>query len=146
SMTVHDLAGGDVAPLLVLPKEFSSRLEQRLAEARVPEVPLPESYRHVPLEEAMPRMLARLFEIPAEIQECRRQRTALAATNRQDLLRARAALADWRAAAAAHAQSAVTTRPPVRRPWWSTSHEKTGAASTRPWCSPTRGCSVRSRR
>ncbi len=108
SMTVHELPGGDVAILLVLPKEFSGRLEARLAEARVPEVPLPESYRHVPLEEAMPRMLARLFEIPAEVQECRRQRAALAATNKQDLLRARAAIADWRAAAAAHEQSAVT--------------------------------------
>jgi V/A-type H+-transporting ATPase subunit I len=108
SMTVHELPGGDVAILLVLPKEFSGRLEQRLAEARVPEVPLPESYRHVPLEEAMPRMLARLFEIPAEVQECRRQRAALAATSRQDLLRARAAIEDWRAAAAAHEQSAVT--------------------------------------
>ncbi|HEX7545720.1 MAG TPA: hypothetical protein VF368_03265, partial [Gemmatimonadaceae bacterium] len=41
SMTAHELPGGDVALLLVLPKEFSSRLEQRLAEARVPEVPLP---------------------------------------------------------------------------------------------------------
>jgi V/A-type H+-transporting ATPase subunit I len=108
SMSVHELPGGDVAILLVLPKEFSGRLEERLAEARVPEVPLPESYRHVPLEEAMPRMLARLFEIPAEAQECRRQRTALAATNKQDLLRARAAIADWNAAATAHEQSAVT--------------------------------------
>ena len=108
SMSVHELPGGDVAILLVLPKEFSGRLEERLAEARVPEVPLPESYRHVPLEEAMPRMLARLFEIPAEAQECRRQRAALAATSKQDLLRARAAIADWNAAAAAHEHSAVT--------------------------------------
>jgi V/A-type H+/Na+-transporting ATPase subunit I len=108
SMTAHQLPGGDVALLLVLPKEFSSRLEERLAEARVPEVPLPESYRHVPLEEAMPRMLARLFEIPSEIQECRRQRSAIAASTRQELLRAREAIADWSAAAAAHEQSAVT--------------------------------------
>ncbi len=56
----------------------------------------------------MPRMLARLFEIPAEAQECRRQRAALAATSKQDLLRARAAIADWNAAAAAHEHSAVT--------------------------------------
>ena len=108
SMTAHELPGGDVALLLVLPKEFSGRLEQRLAEARVPEVPLPEAYRHVPLEEAMPRMLARLFEIPAEIQECRRQRSAVAASTGQDLLRAREAIADWNAAATAHEQSAVT--------------------------------------
>jgi V/A-type H+-transporting ATPase subunit I len=108
SMSVHELPGGDVAILLVLPKEFSSHLEERLAEARVPEVPLPESYRHVPLEEAMPRMLARLFEIPAEVDVCRHQRAALAAANKEELLRTRAAIADWRAAAAAHEQSAVT--------------------------------------
>jgi V/A-type H+-transporting ATPase subunit I len=108
SMSVHDLPGGDVAILLVLPREFSGRLEERLAEARVPEVPLPESYRHVPLEEAMPRMLARLLEIPADIDAARHERAALAATNKEDLLRARAAISDWRAAAAAHEQSALT--------------------------------------
>jgi V/A-type H+-transporting ATPase subunit I len=108
SMSVHELPGGDVAILLILPKEFSGRLEERLAQARVPEVPLPESYRHVPLEEAMPRMLARLTEIPAAVQECRRQRGVLADASRQELLLARAAIADWRAAAAAHEQSAVT--------------------------------------
>jgi V/A-type H+-transporting ATPase subunit I len=117
SMTAHELPGGDVALLLVLPKEFSGRLEARLAEARVPEVPLPESYRHVPLEEAMPRMLARLYEIPAEIQECRRRRAAVAESARQDLLRAKEAIADWNAAAAAHEQSAVTAHAFTLEGW-----------------------------
>lgn len=108
SMSVHELPGGDVAILLILPKEFSSRLEERLAEARVPEVPLPETYRHIPLEEAMPRMLDRLRDIPAEIDVCRRQRAALAESNCPELLRARAAIVDWGAAAAAHERSAVT--------------------------------------
>ena len=108
SLTTHDLPGGDVAVLLVLPKEFNERLVQRLAEARIPEVPLPESYRNVPLETAMPRMLNRLFEIPVEIEECAGRRNALAKAHGDELARARAAISDWIVSAAAHAHSGAT--------------------------------------
>jgi V/A-type H+-transporting ATPase subunit I len=109
SMTVHDLQGGDAAILLVLPTEFSKRLEAQLAEARVPEVPLPEAYRGLPLEQAVPKMLQRLFEIPAEVDACRREREALAVASATDLQRARAAIHDWLGAAAAHEHAAVTS-------------------------------------
>jgi V/A-type H+-transporting ATPase subunit I len=108
SMSAHDLPGGDVAILLVLPKEFSGQLEERLADARVPEVPLPESYAHLPLEDAMPRMLGRLADIPAEVDAARHARSALADSATPELLTARAAIIDQGAAANAHEQSAVT--------------------------------------
>jgi V/A-type H+-transporting ATPase subunit I len=108
TMSVHDLPGGDVAILLVLPREFSDKLDARLAEARVPEVPLPEGYRDLPLEQAVPRMLARLFEIPVELDECARQRREQAEAEVPELRRARAAITDWLAAAAAHERAATT--------------------------------------
>lgn len=108
TMTSHDLPGGDVAILLVLPREFSARLDARLAEARVPEVPLPEGYRDLPLEQAVPKMLARLFEIPVELDACARDRTTLAAARGPELRRAHSAIDDWMATAAAHERAAMT--------------------------------------
>jgi V/A-type H+/Na+-transporting ATPase subunit I len=108
SMSTHELAGGDLAILLVLPREFSEKLDARLAEARVPEVPLPEGYRDIPLEQAVPKMLARLFDIPAELGQCAEERRTLAAQRGPELRRARAAIEDWLAAARAHEQAAVT--------------------------------------
>ena len=108
TMTTHELPGGDVAILLVLPREFSEKLDARLAEARVPEVPLPEGYRDVPLEEAVPKMLARLFEIPVELDGCTRRRKELALERGPELRHARAAIADWLAAAHAHERTAMT--------------------------------------
>ena len=108
TMTTHDLPGGDVAILLVLPREFSAKLDARLAEARVPEVPLPEGYRDIPLEQAVPKMLARLFEIPVELDACARKRRELAAERGPELRHARAAIADWLAAVHAHERAAMT--------------------------------------
>ncbi len=108
SMSVHDLPGGDVAILLVLPREFSEKLDARLAEARVPEVPLPEGYRDVPLEQAVPKMLARLFEIPSELDACAADRRTLAAATGRELRRAHAAIDDWMMSVRAHEHTAVT--------------------------------------
>ncbi|HVZ49227.1 MAG TPA: V-type ATPase 116kDa subunit family protein, partial [Gemmatimonadaceae bacterium] len=108
TMTTHPLAGGDVAVLLVLPAEFSRRLEARLAEARVPEVPLPDAFRDLPLDEAVPRMLARLIDIPNELAGLRDQRLALARDRTDPLRRAHACIADWLATAAAHERGHVT--------------------------------------
>ncbi len=108
TMTTHELPGGDLAILLVLPREFSEKLDARLAEARVPEVPLPQAYRDMPLEQAVPKMLARLFEIPVELDSCANERRALAASRGPELRRARAAIDDWLSTAAAHERTAVT--------------------------------------
>lgn len=108
TMTSKPLAGGDVAVLLVLPKDFSLKLEARLAEALVPEVPLPEAYRGVPLEQAVPKMLERLFEIPVEIDASRKKRSGIARERGAELRRASAAIRDWLASAQAHERCAVT--------------------------------------
>ena len=108
SMTTRELAGGDLAILLVLPREFSAKLDARLAEARVPEVPLPAAYRDMPLEQAVPRMLARLVDIPAEVEACRAERREMARARSPQLRAARAAIEDWLAAASAHEHTAVT--------------------------------------
>jgi V/A-type H+/Na+-transporting ATPase subunit I len=108
TMTTHELPGGDVAVLLVLPREFSEKLDARLAEARVPEVPLPEGYRDMPLEQAVPKLLARLVEIPAEVEACARNRRLLAGERGTELRRARGAIEDWLSAVAAHERTAMT--------------------------------------
>jgi V/A-type H+-transporting ATPase subunit I len=104
------LEGGDVAVLLVLPIAFAERLEARLAEARVPEVPLPVEYHGQPLADAVPRMIARLDVIPGEIAEVERERRLLADSERRELLRARAVLHDWLAQLDARLKVGVTAR------------------------------------
>ncbi len=108
TMSTHELPGGDLAILLVLPREFSDKLDARLAEARVPEVPLPQAYRDMPLERAVPKMLARLDEIPLELRACADDRRLLAASRGAELRQARAAIDDWLSTAAAHERTAVT--------------------------------------
>lgn len=108
TMTTHPLPGGDIAVLLVLPAEFSARLESRLAEARVPEVPLPQEFRDVPLDVAVPKMLARLLDIPNELAGIRDERAALARDRTGALRRARRCVADWLATAEAHERGHVT--------------------------------------
>jgi V/A-type H+-transporting ATPase subunit I len=108
SMTTQQLQGGDLAILLVLPTSFSARLEARLAEARVPEVPLPEAYRGMPLQDAVPKMIERLLAIPQEIETSRKSRATLARSHGPELRRAHAAIVDWLAAATAHEHCAVT--------------------------------------
>ncbi|MDE3054074.1 MAG: hypothetical protein KGJ70_09325, partial [Gemmatimonadota bacterium] len=108
TMSAHELPGGDLAILLVLPREFSEKLDARLAEARVPEVPLPEGYRDMPLQDAVPRMLARLVEIPVDLQRCADERRALAERDGAELRRARSAIEDWLAAAHARERTGVT--------------------------------------
>ena len=108
SMTTMPLPGGDLAILLVLPKEFSARLESRLAEARVPEVPLPAAYRGMPLQDAVPLMLDRLQQIPRDVDACRTNLAALARSHATELRRAHSALSDWLSALYAHQQCSVT--------------------------------------
>lgn len=108
SMTTHALPGGDVALLLVLPAQFSDRLEARLAEARVPEVPLPDAFRDLPLDLAVPRMLERLFNIPTAVAAVRRDREAMAASRTPILRTAHASVSDWLSAAHARERGTVT--------------------------------------
>jgi len=60
AISTHELASGDIALLLVLPKTFAARIERALAEARLPEIPMPEGYAGASLASAVPRMMDRL--------------------------------------------------------------------------------------
>jgi len=78
AFSTHDLASGDVALLLVLPKSFAEKMERALADARLPEIPMPAAYGGSTLASAVPRMLTRLKEIPREAEQLVRERSALA--------------------------------------------------------------------
>jgi V/A-type H+-transporting ATPase subunit I len=103
------LPGGDLALLMVLPKELARHLEQQLGAARVPEFALPNQYSGEPLTKAVPRMLERLREIPGELEAIQQQRRQLA-KGVPELMRARAALHDWLVRLAALELCGVTAR------------------------------------
>ena len=109
SMAVHELPGGDAAIFLVLPARFSAQLEAQLHAARVPEIPLPEGYRDLPLEDAIPKMLLRIGEIPQELTACADQRATMWRARGEELLHARAAIQDWLDAATARERTAITS-------------------------------------
>jgi V/A-type H+-transporting ATPase subunit I len=88
----RELPGGDIAVLLVLPRSFAERIEARLAEARVPEIPVPDEYAGRPLTDVVPAMLARLEAIPGELAAIERERRQLAEANHRRLVRHLAAL------------------------------------------------------
>jgi len=94
ALSTHELASGDVAMLLVLPKSFAQRIERALAEARLPEVPMPAGYAGASLAEAVPRMLQRLKAIPRDAEALARERAALAAAHAPALLAARGPMHD----------------------------------------------------
>lgn len=108
ALTARTLPGGDVAVLLVLPREFATRLEARLSEARVPEVPLPTEYAGLPLEQAIPRMMERLSAIPGELQACDHERTELWRRHGGELRAAWAAMHDCLTRYAARERVGVT--------------------------------------
>ncbi len=90
----QQLPTGEIALLVVVSARAAGRVERLLAEARVQEIPVPEAYGGKSLTDAIPRMLARLGEIPQEAERVRRERDALARANGAELRRARAGLHD----------------------------------------------------
>ncbi|HWP03215.1 MAG TPA: V-type ATPase 116kDa subunit family protein [Gemmatimonadaceae bacterium] len=106
---VRPLPDGDLALLLVLPKELAANLEERLGSARVPELALPQEYAAEPLTNAVPRMLQRLRELPAELEEIAEERRKLSAVV-PELIEARIALHDWLARVDASQRCGVTAR------------------------------------
>lgn len=107
-VAVQPLETGDLAVLITLPHAGRAKLEQALAGARIPEVPLPESYQHLTLVEAAPRMLARLEEIPRELAAVDEERKTLARQQGAELARAQVAVHDRLSAIEALGGSATT--------------------------------------
>ncbi|MBL0172037.1 MAG: hypothetical protein IPP90_15195 [Gemmatimonadaceae bacterium] len=108
ALDMRPLADGDLAVLLALPRDFSERLDARLAEARVPEVSLPDAYRGLPLEQAIPRMIARGSEISQLIADAGREREQRVNASRPMLRQARQSIHDWLRETEAHEKCAVT--------------------------------------
>lgn len=111
------LPSGDIAMLVVVSARARSKVEQLLAQARVEEIPIPQRYGGGSLSEAIPRMMARLGEIPAEIEEARRERALLARVHGTELRHALAALHDRLRELDALPLSAVTTHAFVIEGW-----------------------------
>lgn len=115
------LPGGDTAVLLVLPQEFAERLEERLAEARVPEIALPASLRGRPLSDAVPEMVRRLHRIPVDVAQVAREQRRLAESVGPELRRARGAVRDWLSRVDAEAHCGLTPRAFAIEGWLPTS-------------------------
>lgn len=113
----HALPSGETALLVVVSAAAAGRVERLLAEARVQEIPVPAAYGGKSLTDAIPRMLARLGELPADEARVRREREALARTHGAELKRAWAALHDRAQELEALPLSAVTPRAFVLEGW-----------------------------
>src|SRR5581483_2990233 len=111
------LPSGEVAVLVVVAATAAARVERLLAEAGVEEIPVPAAYGGTSLVEAIPRMLARLGELPAEAERVRREREALARAHGAELLRARAGLHDRLRELDALSLAGVTPRAFVLEGW-----------------------------
>jgi len=111
------LPGGETALLVVVSAAAAGKVEQLLAEARVQEIPVPAAYGGTSLAEAIPRMLARLGELPREQEAIRRQRQELARTQGPELRRAEAAIAHRLQALGALPLTAVTSHAFVLEGW-----------------------------
>lgn len=94
TIKTQPLETGELAVLLVLPAAAAGRVEKTLADARVPEIPVPASYGGPSLAEAVPRMLQRLEAIPGELAKRRAERRRLLREDGPELALARAAIHD----------------------------------------------------
>jgi len=94
AMYAQRLPTGETALLLIVSAQVAPRVEQLLAEARVQEIPVPETYGSTALADAIPQMLARLEDIPRELAQLEQRRSELAETHGVELRRARAAFHD----------------------------------------------------
>ncbi|HUL49203.1 MAG TPA: V-type ATPase 116kDa subunit family protein [Gemmatimonadales bacterium] len=113
------LPTGETAVLVIVSAQAAGRVERLLAEARVQEIPVPEAYGGgaASLSDAIPRMIARLGELPADEQRVRQEREALARANGDTLRRARLALHDRLAELEALPYSGLTPRAFVLEGW-----------------------------
>ena len=111
------LPTGEMAVLIVVSATAAGRVERLLLEANVQEIPVPAAYGGGALTQALPKMLARLGEIPEEQAEIAARRATLARAHRADLFAARAAIHDRLRGLEALPFSGVTPRAFVLEGW-----------------------------
>jgi V/A-type H+-transporting ATPase subunit I len=88
------LASGETAAMVVVSAQAAGRVERLLAEAQVQEIPVPAAYGGKSLAAAIPRMVARLGDLPREEADVKQRRAQVAAAQGPELRRARAAIHD----------------------------------------------------
>lgn len=113
----HPLPSGETAVLVLVSAGAAAKVERLLAEARVQEIPVPEAFGGKSLTEAIPRMLARLDDLPAEEAKIAEARSALAREEGPELYRAQAGLHDRLQTLEAVPHTALTPRAFVIEGW-----------------------------
>ncbi len=116
-MYTQPLGTGETAVLLVVSAQAGARVERLLAQAQVREIPVPAAYGGGALSDAIPKMLARLGEIPGVLERARRGLRELAREHGGELARARAAIHDRLQELEALPLSGVTPRAFVLEGW-----------------------------
>ena len=111
------LPTGETAVLVVVSATAAGRVERLLLEANVQEIPVPAAYGGGALTQALPKMLARLGEIPREQGEIGERRAALARQHGGELVAARTVIHDRLRGLEALPLSGVTPRAFVLEGW-----------------------------
>jgi V/A-type H+/Na+-transporting ATPase subunit I len=89
----RELPSGETAVLVVVSAAQAARVERLMAEANLQEIPVPAAYGGRSLADAIPRMLARLGELPQEVDRLGRERQELARKHGAELRRAEIGIA-----------------------------------------------------
>jgi len=113
----HALASGETVVLLLVPSTRTEEIEQFLAGARVERAPLPPALASTSLDEALPRMRARLGEVQRELVRVRDDAALLAREHGDALSAARAHFHDALVALDAEQHAAASTRAFVLEGW-----------------------------
>lgn len=116
-LRIRALASGELAVLLLVPGARSDEVEQFLAAARVERATLPAALAGTSLEQALPRMRARLADVDRELATLREAATALAAEHGATLAAARARFHDQLLALDAGTHASESTRAFVLEGW-----------------------------
>jgi len=116
-LRVQRLPSGESAVLILLPRSRGEDVDRAFADARVREIPVPAAYGGDTLAAAIPRMVARLTAIPAELRAAEDERARLRELHGEELLRARAAIIDRLSALDAVQVTALTKHAFVIEGW-----------------------------
>jgi len=113
----RELPSGETAVLVVVSASAAPRVERLLAEASLQEIPVPQAYGGQSLADAIPRMLARLGDLPQESERIKKERQNLARRHGADLRRAESGIAHRLQALNALPLSGLTVHAFVLEGW-----------------------------